>query len=188
MAPSMGARPCLQPTRARRSSACITPPTAAGTPRRPAPSTKTRWASRCPWRWRSREEPSTGSPLKYLHIFFDIGSHKPDAPSYIAFFELPDTPADETTFAQKWGFDLHLAMRVDSHEDLAAWKKRLRDGDIAVKGPIDHGICSSIYFSDPNGYVLEFAAENVQERATMAREMSEARANLEKWNAWKAAR
>ena len=134
------------------------------------------------------EEPSTGNPLKYLHIFFDIGSHKPDAPNYIAFFELPDTPADETTFAQKWGFDLHLAIRVDSHEDLAAWKKRLRDGGIAVKGPIDHGICSSIYFSDPNGYVLEFAAENVQERATMAREMSEARANLAKWNAWKAAR
>ena len=68
------------------------------------------------------EEPSTGNPLKYLHVFFDIGSHKADEPNYIAFFELPDTPADESTFAQKWGFDLHLAMRVDGHEDLAAWK------------------------------------------------------------------
>ena len=26
------------------------------------------------------EEPSTGNPLKYLHIFFDIGSHKADEP------------------------------------------------------------------------------------------------------------
>lgn len=134
------------------------------------------------------EEPSTGNPLKYLHIFFDIGSHKADEPAYIAFFELPDTPADETTFARKWGFDLHLAMRVDSHEDLQAWKSRLREQGIPVKGPIDHGICSSIYFSDPNGYVLEFAAENETERAVLAQEAAEARANLAKWNAWKAAR
>ena len=134
------------------------------------------------------EEPSTGNPLKYLHIFFDIGSHKADEPAYIAFFELPDTPADETTFAQKWGFDLHLAMRVNSHKDLADWKKRLRDCGIPVKGPIDHGICSSIYFSDPNGYVLEFAAENETERAALAQEAAEARVNLAKWQAWKAAR
>ena len=79
-------------------------------------------------------------------------------------------------------------MRVNGHEDLAAWKTRLRDNGIAVKGPIDHGICSSIYFSDPNGYVLEFAAENETERAVLAQEASEARANLAKWNAWKAAR
>lgn len=134
------------------------------------------------------EEPSTGNPLKYLHIFFDIGSHKADEPAYIAFFELPDTPADETTFAQKWGFDLHLAMRVNGHADLAAWKTRLRDNGIAVKGPIDHGICSSIYFSDPNGYVLEFAAENEKERAVLAQEAAEARANLAKWQEWKAGR
>ena len=134
------------------------------------------------------EEPSTGNPLKYMHVFFDIGSHKADAPSYIAFFELPDTPADETTFAQKMG--LRPASRhaggqprgPGGVEEAAALWRHLG------QGPIDHGICSSIYFSDPNGYVLEFAAENVQERATMARETSEARANLAKWNAWKAAR
>lgn len=134
------------------------------------------------------EEPSTGNPLKYMHIFFDIGSHKDDEPNYIAFFELPDTPADETTFAPRWGFDLHLAVRVDGHDTLAAWKDRLEANDIAVKGPIDHGICSSIYFNDPNGYVLEFTAENARERAVMAQEAADARENLAKWNQWKAAR
>ena len=135
------------------------------------------------------EEPSTGNPLKYLHIFFDIGSHKADEPNYIAFFELPDTPADETTFAQKWGFDLHLAMRVDGHDDLRCVEDPgCGNGGIPVKGPIDHGICSSIYFSDPNGYVLEFAAENERERAVLAQEAAEARVNLAKWQAWKAAR
>lgn len=134
------------------------------------------------------EEPSTGKPLKYMHVFFDVGSHHKDEPNYLAFFELPDTPSDETTFAPKWGFDLHLALRVNTHEALADWKARLNAHDIEVKGPIDHGICSSIYFSDPNGYVMEFTAENAQERAVMAQEAAEARDNLAKWNAWKAAR
>ena len=64
---------------------------------------------------------------------------------------------------------------------MRAWKTRLRENGIPVKGPIDHGICSSIYFSDPNGYVLEFAAENETERAVLAQEAAEARANLAKW-------
>lgn len=134
------------------------------------------------------EEPSTGNPLKYLHIFFDIGSHNDDEPSYLAFFELPDTLEDDTTFAPKWGFDLHLALRVNTHDALNEWKDRLSANDIDFKGPIDHGICSSIYFNDPNGYVMEFTAENAEERAVMAQEASEARANLAKWNEWKATR
>ena len=122
-----------------------------------------------------------------MYIFFDIGSHKPGEPNYIAFIELPDTPADETTFARKLGFDLHLAMRVASHDDLRAWKARLKAQDIPVTGPLDHGLCSSIYFSDPNGYVLQFAAENGKQRAALAQQASEARANLAKWQARKAA-
>ena len=134
------------------------------------------------------EEPSTGNPLKYLHIFFDIGSHKADEPNYIAFFELPDTPAGETAFAPKWGFDLHLALRVDSHADLAAWKKRLRDGGIAVKGPIDHGICSSIYFHDPNGYRLEFASMEAKEEEVFDAHGARARELMRNWTEWKASR
>ena len=38
------------------------------------------------------EEPSTGNPLKYLHIFFDIGSHKADEPSSNCRIRRPTRP------------------------------------------------------------------------------------------------
>jgi len=134
------------------------------------------------------EEPSTGNPLKYMHLFFDIGSLSDSETEFLAFFDLPDTPATDETFAEKWGFDLHLALRVADHAALDAWKARLEAADVPVKGPIDHGICSSIYFTDPNGYVMEFTTESDAQKAVVAQEVAEARDNLAKWNAWKATR
>lgn len=134
------------------------------------------------------EEPSTGNPLKYMHLFFDIGSLSDEETEFLAFFDLPDTPEEDDTFAEKWGFDLHLALRVSDHDTLTAWKAKLENAEIAVKGPIDHGICSSIYFNDPNGYVMEFTTESDTQKAVVAEEVAEARDNLAKWNAWKAAR
>ena len=51
--------------------------------------------------------PTTGEPVDYMHIFFDIGSGDPDRPSYIAFFDVVDNPGDdpEELFKTRWGMD-----------------------------------------------------------------------------------
>lgn len=135
-------------------------------------------------------QPTTGEPVDYLHIFFDIGSHDPAQPNHIAFFEL-DIPRETDSFefkAEQSGFDLHLAMQVKDHADLLAWRARLQARGVKVVGPIDHEICSSIYFTDPDGYKLEFTAQNAQELAVFARHRATAHDSLRAWNARKAAK
>lgn len=51
----------------------------------------------------------------------------------------------------------HLAFNVDSDEDLIAMRDRIRSRGINVIGPIDHGMCKSIYFAGPDHMALEVA-------------------------------
>ena len=99
------------------------------------------------------EVPSTGEHDPYMHIFLDAGGG-----NVLAFFELPEQPEmgrDENTpiWVQ------HIALKVDSIEDLLAAKVRLQAHDIDVLGPTNHGIFKSIYFFDPNGHRLELACD-----------------------------
>jgi glyoxylase I family protein len=124
--------------------------------------------------------PSTGEPHPYMHIFFRM-----DDGSYVAFFELPEAPAmgrDAST--PSWV--QHLALRVPDEQTLLANKKRIESHGVNVLGPVDHGVCKSIYFFDPNGHRLELAVD------TMTREMREqlasvSRAMLEEWSRTKKA-
>jgi catechol-2,3-dioxygenase len=50
-----------------------------------------------------------------------------------------------------------------------------------VEGPIDHGVCTSIYFHDPNGYRLEFAAQNSREHAAFRDNQDQAQEVLRSW-------
>ena len=127
--------------------------------------------------------PTTGEPVHYMHIFFDIGSHDPASPNYIAFFEVQNQPGDNFEFKHQWGMDLHFAMGVRDHADLNAWRERLIARGVEVEGPIDHEVCSSIYFHDPNGYRLEFAAQNHQEQAVFQKNWREAHDALRAWGA-----
>src|SRR5215470_2056549 len=52
----------------------------------------------------------------------------------------------------------HVALNVDSEAELLALRDRLRSNGYWVMGPIDHGMCKSMYLSAPEGIVLEFAA------------------------------
>jgi catechol 2,3-dioxygenase-like lactoylglutathione lyase family enzyme len=133
---------------------------------------------------------TTGQDVKYMHIFFDIGSHDPAEPNYLAFFDVPNNPGDDPDllFQRRNGLDLHFAMRLPEHAAVHAVRDRLAAAGVAVEGPIDHGICTSIYFHDPNGYRWEFAAENTAEKAEMADHRRRAHDNLARWNRWKSAR
>lgn len=51
----------------------------------------------------------------------------------------------------------HLAFKVSSREDLLAIRDRIRTKGVNVFGPIDHGLCQSIYFAGPEQLALEVA-------------------------------
>jgi catechol-2,3-dioxygenase len=51
-----------------------------------------------------------------------------------------------------------------------------------VEGPIDHGIFSSIYFHDPNGYRLEFGAQNQSQADLFQKDGEQSHAILKNWS------
>ena len=97
------------------------------------------------------EVPSTKEPDPYMHVFLDAGNG-----NILAFFELPTQPnmgKDPNT--PVWV--QHLALKVDSMDDLFEVKARLEADGIDVLGPTDHTIFKSIYFFDPSGHRVELA-------------------------------
>ncbi len=51
----------------------------------------------------------------------------------------------------------HLAFNVDTEQDLLNLRDRLRSKGLHVFGPIDHGMCKSIYFAGLEDLTLEIA-------------------------------
>jgi catechol 2,3-dioxygenase-like lactoylglutathione lyase family enzyme len=51
----------------------------------------------------------------------------------------------------------HVAFSVDTEADQLALRDRIRSRGINVFGPLDHGMCKSIYFAGPEGLLLEIA-------------------------------
>ena len=51
----------------------------------------------------------------------------------------------------------HVAFNLDSEADLLAMRDRLRTHGHFVMGPIDHGMCQSIYATAPEGLMIEFS-------------------------------
>jgi catechol 2,3-dioxygenase-like lactoylglutathione lyase family enzyme len=91
----------------------------------------------------------TGRGANVLHTFFAMADG-----SCLAFFEAPDEPFE---FKNQRDFDLHIALTVDD-ETLQAMFERGKSAGVETRGISDHGFCHSIYFRDPNGYVVELAA------------------------------
>ena len=97
------------------------------------------------------EVPSTKAPDPYMHVFLDAGGG-----NVLAFFELPgQAPMDRDRNTPNWV--QHLALKVESMQELLDTKERLQAAGIEVVGPTDHTIFKSIYFFDPNGHRLELA-------------------------------
>ena len=118
--------------------------------------------------------PSTGEDNPFVHLFFALKDG-----SNIAFFDLGDNvKPDPSPNTPAWVN--HLALRVDSVEEVANMQKRLEANGVKTLGVTDHGFVKSIYFFDPNGIRLEFAAEvaTEEELAEFARN---AHAALAKW-------
>ena len=77
--------------------------------------------------------------------------------------------------------------------DLARWRAEAlprmlakgRERGIEFRGPSDHGMIDSIYFRDPNGYVIELCAKRADHDLQMNPATNGARAALERWKAGK---
>lgn len=51
----------------------------------------------------------------------------------------------------------HVAFNVDSDAEQLAMHERIRSRGINVFGPLDHGMCKSIYFAGSENLTLEVA-------------------------------
>ena len=95
-------------------------------------------------------ETKTGRTTRVLHTFYQM-----DDGSCMAFFEAPDMAFD---FKPQHDCDLHIALEVGM-DDLHAMLAKGKAAGIETRGVSDHRFIHSIYFRDPNGYVLELTAK-----------------------------
>ena len=88
----------------------------------------------------------------FLHFFFDSGNG-----STIAFFYyIGDEQPDWLKPRDRYDYDaIHTAWHAADRAELMAWKDKLEARGVEVMGEVRHEVIESIYFRDPNGYVLE---------------------------------
>ena len=96
------------------------------------------------------------------HGFLKLNDH-----SSVAFVQTPDIAKIDRTLgvthsgnaAQPCagGAMQHVAFNVDGDEEMLALRDRIRSHGVAVIGPIDHGMCKSMYFAGPEDLSLEIS-------------------------------
>lgn len=118
----------------------------------------------------------TGRQANVLHTFYEMADG-----SYLAFFEAPDQPFE---FKEQHDFDLHIALEVE-RKTLEEMFARGKAAGIETRGISDHGFVDSIYFRDPNGYVIELTARTADDHEDL--DPSRARRILDEWQAAKTA-
>jgi catechol 2,3-dioxygenase-like lactoylglutathione lyase family enzyme len=118
------------------------------------------------------KESMSGRRTDTLHTFYRM-----DDGSCLAFFEAPDMPFE---FKAQHDYDLHIALEV-KHDDLLAMFEKGKRVGIETRGISDHGFIDSIYFRDPNGYVIELTAKREHHERAMDPELNQARRTLQDW-------
>jgi len=122
------------------------------------------------------KETKSGRQTNTLHTFYRLGDG-----SYLAFFEAPDMPFE---FKVQHDYDLHIALEV-AYDTLAPMLEKGRKAGLEARGISDHGFIHSIYFRDPNGYVIELTARLPNHEQATDPAQNEARAKLSRWQAEK---
>jgi len=113
-----------------------------------------------------------GAELKALYWMHGVpdtvhGFVKLNDTCYVAFVQGPANAGIESTIGVSHagspagpsapGTMQHVAFNVADLDELLAIRDRIRDRGINVFGPLDHGMCHSIYFAGPENLSLEVA-------------------------------
>ena len=123
------------------------------------------------------KETKTGRETSALHTFYGL-----DDGSYLAFFEVPDEPFE---FKTQRDYDLHIALEV-APDRLRPMLDKGKAAGIETRGVADHAFIDSIYFRDPNGYVIELTAKRDNHDEAMDPATNGARRKLDSWQTSKA--
>jgi catechol 2,3-dioxygenase-like lactoylglutathione lyase family enzyme len=98
----------------------------------------------------------------FVHFFFDIGNG--DRLAFFYYFGLQQPtmgakgdaharfPAETPNYFVR---SRHLAIHVDSHDELMEYRRRLDSSQWPVEMQVEHETIESIYTTDPNGYMFE---------------------------------
>ena len=89
-------------------------------------------------------------------------------------------------FKPQHDYDLHIALEVE-RPVLEPMMAKAKAAGIETRGISDHGFIDSIYFRDPNGYVIELTAKRANHDREMDPATNGARAKLDRWQAAKRA-
>jgi catechol 2,3-dioxygenase-like lactoylglutathione lyase family enzyme len=73
--------------------------------------------------------------------------------SLVSFMQYPQLPEGVVGI----GLTHHFALRVDSLEELRAWRDYLRDRGVDCTEIMDRRAFHSLYLRDPDGHVVEIA-------------------------------
>jgi catechol 2,3-dioxygenase-like lactoylglutathione lyase family enzyme len=122
-------------------------------------------------------ETKTGRQTEVLHTFYRL-----DDGSFLAFFEAPDMPFE---FKVQHDYDLHIALEIP-HEKLGPMLEKGKARGIPARGISDHHFIQSVYFQDPNGYIIELTAKLANHEDEVDPEKNGARERLDRWQADKA--
>jgi len=121
-----------------------------------------------------------GCPTKALYWMHNVdnvfhGFVELSPESYVAFVQDENNPKEPV-----WGVShagnpggpvtagatQHIALHVDTFDELLSMRDRIRSHGIIALGPLDHGFIQSIYFAGPEGLSLEIACgRDIDERA-----------------------
>ncbi|HEX8693942.1 MAG TPA: VOC family protein [Longimicrobium sp.] len=87
------------------------------------------------------------------HLYFGDRTGRPG--TLLTFFDWGGAPRGNPGV----GGVHHVAMGVEAEAGLLKWKRRLADHGVRVSGPYDRRWFHSIYFTDPDGQILEIATK-----------------------------
>ena len=89
-------------------------------------------------------------------------------------------PGRPFEFKRQDTLDLHIALGVENDVFDRMLEKGRAQG-IEVRGPVDHRFVRSIYFRDPNGYVIELSAPTGRHEDIMDPVLSKPHEALAHW-------
>jgi glyoxylase I family protein len=117
-----------------------------------------------------------GRPLVYSHTFFGLGDG-----GALAFFNFQDPQIQARFTASAQPPFVHIALKV-SPATQGEIRDRCEAAGVTTR-TIDHGYCTSLYVSDPDGLRLEFTRDAEDIDRIEAHQRATARAALARWTA-----